>query len=58
MYVIPRTVSPEKYIYNFEEIRERYFSGDFKYVTGLITLENLQRIKNELNGRNVFIAGI
>ncbi len=45
-------------LFRFEEIRERYFSGDFKYVTGLITLDNLQRIKNDLNDRNVFIAGI
>ena len=45
-------------LFRFEEIRERYTSDDFKYVTGLITLENLQRIKNDLTDRNVFLAEI
>ncbi len=45
-------------LFRFEEIRERYNSAHFKYVTGLITLENLQQIKNELKGRNIFLAEI
>jgi homoserine dehydrogenase len=45
-------------LFRFEEIKERYFSDDFKYVTGLIKLENLQLIKNELADKNVFLSEI
>jgi homoserine dehydrogenase len=45
-------------LFRFEEIKERYFSVDFKYVTGLIKLENLQLIKNELADKNVFLSEI
>ncbi|MCK9423842.1 MAG: hypothetical protein M0Q38_14725 [Bacteroidales bacterium] len=45
-------------LFRFEEIRERYNSDDFRYVTGLIKLENLQQIKSELSFRNVFLAEI
>ncbi|MCK9423963.1 MAG: homoserine dehydrogenase [Bacteroidales bacterium] len=45
-------------LFRFEEIRERYNSEGFRYVTGLIKLENLQQIKTVLKGRNVFLAEI
>jgi homoserine dehydrogenase len=45
-------------IFWFDEIRERYNSEKYKYVTGLITLENLKRIKSALSKRNVFLAEI
>ncbi len=45
-------------LFRFEEIRERYSSAGFNYVTGLITLENLQQIRTQLSGRNVFLAEI
>ncbi len=45
-------------LFQFEEIHERYHSDRFCYVTGLISLENLQRIKDELTGSDVFLAEI
>ncbi|MEI7726010.1 MAG: homoserine dehydrogenase [Bacteroidota bacterium] len=45
-------------LFRFEEIRERYTSDDFRYVTGFIRLKNLQMIKNDLAERNVFLAEI
>lgn len=45
-------------IFNFEEIRERYQSADFRYITGTISLDNLQSIKKELASRDVFLAEI
>jgi homoserine dehydrogenase len=45
-------------LFNFEIIRERYSSDDFRYVTGLIKLSNLQKIKHDLSDRNIFLAEI
>ena len=45
-------------LFRFAGIRERYQSDGFRYVTGLISLENLQSIKDELMTRDVFLAEI
>ncbi len=45
-------------LFCFENIRERYYSDEFGYVTGLITLENLHRVRDLLAGMDVFLAEI
>ncbi|WP_207425328.1 homoserine dehydrogenase [Pedobacter sp. SYSU D00535] len=43
---------------NFEEISERYYSKDFKYVIGKVALKSLQANKSKLNTPDIFIAEI
>ncbi|MDR1973917.1 MAG: homoserine dehydrogenase [Bacteroidales bacterium] len=43
-------------LFNFSEITERYWSKEYKYVVGKISLADLIRIKGELRQRNLFLA--
>ncbi len=45
-------------IFKFNEVTERYYSEDYKYVIGTIDLKSLLEIRAELPVRDIFVAKI
>ena len=43
-------------LFKFKDITERYYSREYKFVTGVICLADLVAIKEELGRRNLFVA--
>ena len=43
-------------LFRFKEVTERYYSKDYSFVVGVISLADLVAIKDELPKRNIFIA--